>query len=71
MSFNYEDALVKVTAGTNMRRTAWPLNCYITYNTSITELHVEPSIDYVDAVLSVTTFSPADFDEMASDWVEA
>lgn len=72
MTISYNEAIAEVKSGKNMRRPAWPSGCYITYNSDTSdELHPDASIDYVDAALSVTTFSPADFDEMASDWVEA
>lgn len=72
MAINYDEAMEKVKSGNNMRRPAWPDGCYITYNSDASDdLHPDASIDYVDAALSVTTFSPADFDEIASDWVES
>ncbi|HBM2897084.1 DUF2829 domain-containing protein [Klebsiella michiganensis] len=72
MAINYDEAMEKVKSGNNMRRPAWPDGCYITYNSDTSDdLHPDASIDYVDAALSVTTFSPADFDEIASDWVES
>lgn len=72
MAINYDEAMEKVKSGNNMRRPAWPDGCYITYNSDTSDdLHPDASIDYVDAALSVTIFSPADFDEIASDWVES
>lgn len=71
MTINYDEAIVKVKSGTNMRRPAWPEGCYITYNNDTSDdLHPYPTVDYVDSALSVSTFSPADFDEGADDWIE-
>lgn len=71
MTISYDGSIAKTKSGTNMRRPAWPAGCYITYNSDTSdEFHPDASIDYVDAVGAVTTYSPADFDEMASDWIE-
>lgn len=70
MSLTYEEALEACKNGVNITRPTWPTWQYITWNTSISEFHPDPSVDFVDQAGIQMTFIPADFDEMASDWIE-
>ncbi|HBQ5128941.1 DUF2829 domain-containing protein [Klebsiella pneumoniae] len=70
MSLTYEEALEACKNGVDITRPTWPVGQHITWNTDISEFHPEPSIDFVDQAGAQMSFIPADFDEMADDWVE-
>ena len=70
MSYTYEEALEVCKTGVDMTRPAWPVGQHITWNADISEFHPDPSVDFVDQAGIQMTFIPADFDEMASAWIE-
>ncbi|EMU5527902.1 Thoeris anti-defense Tad2 family protein [Klebsiella pneumoniae] len=70
MSLTYEEALETCKNGVDITRPTWPVGQHITWNAYISEFHPEPSVDFVDQAGVQMSFIPADFDEMADDWVE-
>ncbi|WP_346800692.1 MW1434 family type I TA system toxin [Klebsiella pneumoniae] len=70
MSLTYEEALEACKNGVNITLPTWPTGQYITWNTDVSEFHPAPSIDFVDQAGDQMSFVPADFDELADDWVE-